>query len=103
MVCFMQFLQFFSLLFISEPVKYELMQLEDSYRYIKKVFIEPKQKILAILKLNKMFKLMTFKNHYRYSWQQEDKWNPNKKAIEIKPEVLLDTLWNPLELPNVIF
>ena len=93
----MHFLKFFSLLFVSKTVKYELMELEHPYRYIKKVFIEPKKKLIAILKLNKMFKLTTVKNHKRYSWKEENNW------IEIKPEVFLDTKWNPLALPNVIF
>ena len=79
------------------------MPLEYTYRYIKAIFIEPKQKIIAILKLNKIFKFATLENHYHFSSQQEYKWDPHEKGIEIKPEVLLDNEWNPLELHDVNF
>ena len=47
---------------------------------------------------------MEFDSFYRAGiYGRPCKWDPHEKGIEIKPEVLLDNEWNPLELHDVNF
>ena len=86
------------------PVLYKELQLEHPYRYIKKIFIEPDVQLIAILKLNMMFKISHFENHYQLSFQSDEKWDTEDEIVEFTPENISDQLFNPqIDFPNVSF